>query len=203
MTAQVKIVAMTVDDCPYTCPECGTGTFTLEARGPVDALATVWGNCSNYHSWEDYLLTADDLRAIQAASTGRARAEDDDTFQVEIGGAVLAGILHPDVILDDLKRAGDVYWKRIIKPAIRRRKRAAIRAVKRPIRNGAAAAKAAAIGAAWDWQTGGTEPNPDYEPEPLIPCGAGCDNGSFVIESNVFDTQQIVCTVCRGTGNLN
>lgn len=183
MAVQLKIVAMTVDDCPHTCPECGSGSFTLETRGLADVIASVWGNCPNSHSWEECLLTAEDLRTINSARTGRQRAEDDDVFQVVIGGAVIAGLLHPDVTPDDIKRAvRDVYWKRIIKPAARKRKNAAKRALKRPVKKAAraatgaasdtvAAAKAAAIGAAWDWQTPGGDPDPDYKPEPVTPCG--------------------------------
>ncbi|MEU9323216.1 hypothetical protein AB0D91_05290 [Streptomyces canus] len=214
MATELKIVEMTFDGFPHTCPECGLGSFTLEARGLIDALASVWGNCPNSHSWEEFLLTAEDLRAIQAASTGRQRAEDDDTFEIEIGGAVLAGTLHPDVTPDDIKRAvRDVYWKRIIKPAARRHKNAAKRAVKKPIKqavraatggasNAAAAAKAAAIGAAWDWNTPGGDPDPDYKPEPAITCGAGCDRGYFTIESRIHKTQTVKCSVCSGTGEL-
>lgn len=209
----LKIQQMTINGHPYLCPECASEAFTLDGTGWIDAMP-VRGNCWQSHSWEEPLITLGTLREIQAASTGREKAEDDDTFVIEIGGAVLAGILHPDVILDDLKRAGDVYWKRIIKPAIRRRKNAVKRAVKRPIKTAkaavtgaasdtVAAAKAAAIGAAWDWQTPGGAPDPDYTPEPVIPCPSGCTDGYFHIESNVFDTTQVRCTTCCGTGNLN
>lgn len=215
MAIELKIVEMTFDGLPYTCPKCGSGSFTLDGRGLFDALASVWGTCVNSHSWEEQLLTIDDLAAINAVRTGRQRAEDDDTFRIEIGGAVLAGTLHPDVTPDDIKRAvRDVYWKRIIKPAARRRKNAAKRAVKRPITKAvraatgaasdtATAAKAAAIGAAWDWQTPGGVPDPDYKPEPAIPCGAGCDQGYFTIESRIHKTQTVKCVVCSGTGEID
>lgn len=209
----LKIQQMTINGHPYLCPECASEAFTLDATGWIDAFP-VRGNCWQSHSWEEPLITLGDLRRIQETSTGRDRAEDDDTFEIEIGGAVLAGTLHPDVILDDLKRAGDVYWKRIIKPAIRRRKNKAVRAVKRPIKTarsavtGAASdtvatAKAAAIGAAWDWQTGGTEPDPDYTPEPVNPCPACNGKGHHNIKSRLHNTTKVPCLVCTGTGEID
>jgi hypothetical protein len=196
----LKIQQMTVDGHPNLCPECGSEAYTLDGAGFIDGLP-VRGNCWQSHSWEEPLITIGILKEIQAASTGRERAEDDDTFEIEVGGAVFAGILHPDVIVDDLKRAvRDVYWKRLIKPALRKQKRKALRAAKRPVSNAAAAAKAAAIGAAWGLQAGGHEPDPDYEPEPVIPCGAGCTSGYFEIDSRIHGISKVRCTACRGTG---
>jgi hypothetical protein len=199
----LKIQQLAIDGHPYLCPECASEAFTLDGTGFIDALP-VRGNCWQSHSWEEPLITLGDLKRIQAASTGRQRAEDDDTFEIEIGGAVLAGILHPDVTVDDIKRVvRDVYWKRIIKPGLRRRKRAVIRAVKRPVRNGVATAKAAAIGAAWNLQAGGHQRDPDYTPEPINPCGAGCTDGYFEIKSRLHDATRVRCSVCHGTGEID
>jgi hypothetical protein len=210
----LKIQQMTIDGHPYTCPECLSEAFTLDGTGWIDALP-VRGNCWQSHSWEEPLITLGALKEINAVRTGRQRAEDEDTFEIAIGGAVLAGTLHPELTADEIKRAvRDVYWKRIIKPAVRRRKNAAIRAVKHPIKAATKAAtgsaadavagvKAGAIGAAWDWNTPGGDPDPDYTPEPVIPCGAGCDRGFFNIESHVFGTTRTRCAVCHGTGALN
>jgi len=212
---ELKIQQMTIDGLPFTCPECDTSALTLDARGPIDAFATVWATCASYHSWEVYLLDIDDLQAINAARTGRQRAEDEDTFAVVIGGVAFEGTLHPDVILDDLKRAArDVYWKKIIKPAARRRKNAAKRALKRPIKKAAAAvtgtatntvaaAKAAAIGAAWDWNTPGGDPDPDYTPEPVNPCIACDGEGSHSIDSRIHGATHVPCLVCSGTGEID
>lgn len=204
MGIELKIQQMTMDGLPYTCPECGTNAFTLDSRGMADILTSVWATCSSYHSWEVMILDGDDVRAINAARTGRQRAEDVDTFRVIVGGAVIEGVLHPDVILDDLKRAAkDVYWKRIIKTGLRRQKNAAKRAIKRPAKNAVASVKAAALGAAWGIQAGGYETDPDYQPEPVTPCGAGCDRGYFEIESNIHNTTRVKCTVCAGTGEAD
>ena len=206
----LKIQQMTVDGHPVLCPECTSPAFTLDGTGFIDGFP-VWGNCWCGHSWEDPLITLGVLKQIDAARTGRERAEDDDTFEIEIGGAVFAGLLHPDVIVDDIKRAArDVYWKRLIKPAIRKQKnramrsvkRGAARAVKRPVSNTVAAAKAAAIGAAWGIQAGGTEPDPDYQPEPINPCPA-CDEGWIKLESRVHGKTKVRCSVCSGTGEID
>jgi hypothetical protein len=210
----LKIQSMTIDGTPYLCPECASEAFTLDGTGWIDAFP-VRGNCWQSHSWEEPLITLGDLKQINEASTGRERAEDDDTFAIIIGGAVLEGTLHPDVILDDVKRAvRDVYWKRLIKPAARRRKNAIKRAVKRPIRTAkkavgkhaadtVAAAKAAAIGAAWDVRAGGHEPDPDYKPEPVNACPACGGSGGFDIDSNLHDTTRVRCSACYGTGEID
>jgi hypothetical protein len=96
-----------------------------------------------------------------------------------------------------------VYWKRLIKPAIRKQKRRAVRAAKKPVRNAVATAKAAAIGAAWGLQAGGVEPDPDYQPEPVNPCAACRGKGSFAIESRIHGNGRIDCSVCHGTGEID
>ncbi|WP_171117813.1 MULTISPECIES: zinc finger-like domain-containing protein [unclassified Streptomyces] len=198
----LKIQQMTIDGHPYTCPECASEAFTLDGTGFVDAFP-VMGNCWQSHSWEDPLITLGMLKEIKAASTGRARAEDDDVFEVTVGGAVLAGILYPDVTVDDIKQVWTrVYWRRLIKPAIKRRKRAVIRAAKQPVRNGVAAAKAAALGAAWGLQAGGHEPDPDHTPEPINPCPACRGKGHHAIESRLHGNTHVRCSVCHGTGEI-
>lgn len=210
----LKIQQMTIDGHPYLCPECASEAFTLDGTGWIDAFP-VHGNCWQSHSWEEPLITLGDLKQINEARTGRERAEDDDTFAIVIGGALIAGTLHPDVILDDLKRAArDVYWKKLIKPAARRRKSEVKRAIRRPIRTAkkavakrttdtVAAAKAAAIGAAWHAQAGGHQPDPDYKPEPVNACTACDGKGGFDIDSNLHDTTRVRCSVCSGTGEID
>jgi hypothetical protein len=202
----LKIQQMTVDGHPYTCPDCLSEAFTLDGTGWIDVMP-VRGNCWQSHSWEEPLITLGDLKAINEASTGRERAEDDDTFEIVIGGAVLAGVLHPDVTLDDLKQAWKrVYWGRLLKPAIRKQKNKAKRAVTRPIkkaaRNTVAATKAGALEAAWTAQAGGYEADPDYTPEPINACPF-CVDGRVEIETRLHDTTTVRCSVCHGTGEID
>ncbi|MFJ8594854.1 hypothetical protein [Streptomyces sp. NPDC093598] len=202
----LKIQQMTVDGHPYTCPECLSEAFTLDGAGWIDAMP-VQGNCWQSHSWEEPVITLGDLKRINEASTGRERAEDDDTFEIVIGGAVLAGVLHPDVTLDDLKQAWKrVYWGRLLKPAIRKQKTRAKRAITRPIekaaRNSVAAAKAGALEAAWTAQAGGYETDPDYTPEPINACPV-CIDGRVEIESRLHETTTVRCSVCLGTGEID
>ena len=203
----LKIQQMMIDGAPYVCPDCASEAFTLDGTGFIDALP-VRGNCWQAHSWEEPLITLGDLKQINQARTGREKAEDVDTFEIVIGGAVLAGVLHSEVIVDDIRRAvRDVYWRRIIRPALRKQKRRAVRSVTRPIknaaRNGVAATKAAALGAAWDLQAGGHEPDPDYTPEPVNPCPACKGKGEFAIDSRIHTAKKIRCTVCTGTGEID
>lgn len=207
MATLVKIAEMTVNGRPYTCPECATAALNLEARGPF-SLAPAWGNCSSFHSWEDPVITADTLKKILAARTGRQRAEDVDTFEITEYGNHLAGILQPEITADDLKRAvRDVYWRRIIKPGLRRRKNAAKRAITHPIKRGTrsavAATKAAALEAAWTAQAGGYEDNPDYQSEPINPCPACHGKGRIPLDSHLTATETVRCSVCLGTGEID
>jgi hypothetical protein len=201
MAIEVKVITMTLDDLPRGCPECGTATLTLDGRGLFDSFP-VWGCCANYHSWEDPWITIGDLKQILASRTGRERPEDVDTFEIVIGGSVLAGILHPDLTPEDVKAVGRIYWRKIIKPALRKQKRKAVRAVKRPVKNGVAAAQAAALGAAWGLQAGGHQPDPDYTPEPINPCPV-CTDGYIDLDTRLHDTTRVCCTVCSGTGEID
>ncbi|MFF4489438.1 hypothetical protein ACFY0F_23565 [Streptomyces sp. NPDC001544] len=201
MTVEVKVIAMTLNDLPYGCPECGTAALTLDGRSIFDGFPA-WGCCSNYHSWEDRFLTVNDLKQILAARTGRERPCDVDTFEIAIGGSVLAGILHPELTPEDVKAIGRIYWRKLIKPMVRRQKRKAIHAAKKPVANAAAAAKAAAIGAAWGLQAGGHQPDPDYQPEPVNRCPF-CQDGYIVLDTHLHDTTSVRCSVCLGTGEID
>lgn len=198
----LKIQQMTVDGHPNLCPDCGSEAYTLDGTGFIDALP-VRGNCWQSHSWEEPLITLGDLKRINEARTGRQRTEDDDTFEIVIGGAVLAGILHPDLTPEDVKKVAGIYWQKLIKPAVRRRKRAAIRAMKRPVKNAVAGAQAAAIGAAWSLQAGGHQPDPSYTPEPVNACPACDGEGGHDIDSRIHGTTHVRCSVCHGTGEID
>jgi hypothetical protein len=209
----LRVQQMAIDGHPYTCPECASEAFTLDGAGFIDALP-VMGNCWQSHSWEEPLITLGGLKKIEAARTGRQKATDVDTFEIEIGGAVLAGILVPELTVDDVKTAGRIYWQKLVKPRLRRSKRAAIRAVKQPLRkgaravvrpvaNGVAAVKAEALEAAWTAQAGGYQPDPDYTPEPVNPCPACNGKKHFAIETRLHDTKTVICSVCHGTGDID
>ncbi|MBL3664499.1 zinc finger-like domain-containing protein [Streptomyces sp. M2CJ-2] len=205
MAISLKIVQATIDGIPYGCPECGSAAFTLDGHWLDGSPAR--GNCPNSHSWENPLIDSADLKRIKAASSGRQRIEDEDTFEITIGGAVLAGVLYPELTPEDVKAVGRIYWRKLIKPALRKQKRRAVRAVTSPIkqaaRNGVAAAQAGALEAAWTTQAGGYEPDPDYAPEPINPCPACRGKGHHAIESRLHTTTTVRCSVCHGTGEID
>lgn len=209
----LKIQQMTIDGHPYLCPECASEAFTLDGNGWIDALP-VMGNCWLGHHWEEPLITLGGLKQIDAARSGRDRIEDIDTFEIVIGGAILAGVLHPDLTPEDVKAMSRIYWQKIIKPFARKQKNKAVRAGKKagrqaatavtnPVRDGVAYAKAAAYEAAWGLQAGGHEPNPDYQPEPINPCPACEGRGHHTIDTRLHKTTRIRCAVCYGTGEID
>ncbi|AJP04773.1 hypothetical protein TU94_28330 [Streptomyces cyaneogriseus subsp. noncyanogenus] len=203
----LRVQQMTIDGHPYTCPECASEAFTFDGTGFIAALP-VRGNCWQSHSWEEPLITLGALKEINAVRTGREKAEDIDTFEITIGGAHIVGILRPEVTVDDIRQVVKrVYWQRIVKPGLRRRKNAVKRAIARPVKRGArnavAAAQAAALEAAWTAQAGGYEPDPDHTPEPINPCPACKGKGEHRIESRLHDTTRVRCAVCHGTGEID
>lgn len=211
MTGTVKVVEMTINGVPYTCPECDSRSFTLDG-GRIDAFPAD-ANCFYSHYWSDPLITGGTLKVIRGSRTGRKRAGDIDTFAVTVGGARLQGTLVPEIVYDDVRQMGRVYWKRIIKPAVRKQRRAAVRAATKPakqaakkagaaVRSAASATEVAALTAAWTTQAGGYEPDPNYTPDPADLCGAGCTNGYFAIDTRIHGTTKVMCTACRGTGQV-
>lgn len=211
MGGTVKVVEMTINGVPYTCPECDSRSFTLDG-GRIDAFPAD-ANCFYSHYWTDPLITSGTLTMILGSRTGRTKATHEDTFTVTVGGARLQGTLVPEIVYDDVKQAGRVYWRRIIKPAARQKKRAVIRAAKKPGKQAAkkaraaanstaASAKSAVLTAAWTAQAGSYEADPDYTPEPINLCGAGCSNGYFAIDTRIHGMTKVRCTACRGTGQV-
>lgn len=213
MSGTVKVMEMTVNGMPHLCPECGAPGFTLDG-GRFDA-EPAHANCDYSHYWTDTVITSGTLTMILGSRSGRTKATHDDTFAVTVGGAHLEGTLQPEIVYDDVRQGVKAFWYRGLKPQLRRKKRAAVRAAtapgKKAVRKAArtaktaardmvASGKSAAIAAAWTAQAGSGDPNPGYQPEPVIPCGAGCTRGYFNIESKIHDATRVMCSVCKGTG---
>jgi hypothetical protein len=201
MSLTLDIHAMTINNHPYGCPECGTSRFRLDTEGPLAAWPAR-GNCTAGCTWEDQLITNAIMQQIREARTGRAKAEDDDTFEIQLGSTTLAGTLAPELTVDDLRVVSRVYWRRIAKPFLRRKKNAARRAAVRPVKQAVGAATSAALGAAWQAQAGGWDEQLDTA-EPANPCGACEGAGEFLIETRIHSKTgagRIRCTICAGTG---
>lgn len=209
MSGTAKILEMTIDGHPFTCPECESRSFTLDS-GRWDQMPAA-ANCDYGHYWTEPLITGTTLIMILGSRSGRTKAAHRDTFAVTVGGARLEGTLQPEIVYDDIRQGVKALWRRGLKPDLRRKKRAAVRTVTAPgkkairttktqIRDMVATGKSAAIAAAWTAQAGSGEPDPDHKPEPINPCGAGCDNGYFDIDTNLGGATRVRCSVCYGTG---
>lgn len=200
MPVTVTVQQMTINGVPYGCEECASRWFTLDANPRFDAYPAD-ANCYYSHHWQDPVLTGSAVAMIAGSASRRRKA---NTFSVTVGGALLEGTLQPEVTADDVRQLGRVLWDLGVKSAFRSQKRAAVRAVKRPVkkaaRQAADAVKSGMLRAAWTGQAGGYEDDPDYKPEPLIPCGACDGSGSFDLDTNLHgDT--VPCSICRGTGD--
>ncbi|WP_394436245.1 hypothetical protein [Streptomyces sp. SGAir0957] len=213
MSGTVKVVEMTVDGEPMLCPECGSPSFTLDA-GRFES-EPAHANCDYSHHWTDGKINGASLVMILGARTGRTKARHKDTFDVTHGGVHLAGTLHPELVVDDLRQGVKTLWRRGYKPGLRRHRRALVRAAASPgkkaakaaarkvrgvVDDAAATVKAAAVTAAWDIQAGGHEPDPDYTATPVIPCGAGCKKGRIPLDSRIHGMPDVQCSACHGTG---
>lgn len=201
MSLTLNIHAMTINGHPYDCPECGTGRFRLDTAGPLNAWPAR-GNCPTGCTWEDPLITNLIMQQIHEARTGRQAAGDDDTFEIQLGATTLAGIVAPELTAADLKAITRVYWRRIAKPFLRRKKNAAKRAALKPVKQAAGAVTSAALRAAWQTQAGGWDEQAEAA-EPINPCGACGGKGSFDIESRIHAKSgagRVRCSICSGTG---
>ncbi|WP_372344707.1 hypothetical protein [Streptomyces sp. KL116D] len=200
MTGTVTVQQMTINGLPYTCPACESRWFTLDAV-PRFAQSPANANCYYGHHWTDALITGATMAMIAGSATHRRKA---NTFTVTVGGALLEGTLQPEVTAADIRDLVKVHWTRLLKPTLRRQKRAALRAATKPVKNAArtaaGAVKSGALKAAWTAQAGGYDSDPDYQPEPVIPCGACDGEGSFPIDSKIHDATRVKCSACNGTG---
>ncbi|MEU0181796.1 hypothetical protein ABZ312_11495 [Streptomyces sp. NPDC006207] len=198
----LKIQAMTLNGQPYRCPECDMASYTLDTAGPIPGWPATF-NCLVGCTWEDPIITNRVVDQILKSSSGRKTANDDDTFRIVISSVVLEGILVPEVTLADVKQIGGIYWRRIAKPALRKQKTRAKRAVRRgarnavvkPVKKAAGAASAVALTTAWEAQAGGWDEQPIEDP-----CLACEGAKGFEIESRLYGDGWIDCSVCSGTG---
>jgi hypothetical protein len=210
MGGTLKVQQLTTNGVPYGCPECGSRALMLD-QGPFDGMPADLNCCFCPHYWTDGMITGTTVVMIAGSRSGRRKARDEDTFTVTVDGVRFEGTLQPELITDDLKVGGRTLWRRGIKPSLRRRKKAAVRTVARPGKNAVekvgdaardvvATTKTAALTAAWDAQAGGHTPDLDHRPEPVIPCGAGCTDGWFPLDSRIHGIDKVRCIACRGTG---
>ncbi|MFF3256502.1 hypothetical protein ACFYWP_37225 [Actinacidiphila glaucinigra] len=201
MAITIKVVWMRCKGEPTGCPECGASHIEFSTSQPFDTWPS-WGWCITCgHSWEDTVISTSVVRAIRSGSTGRRKATDSDLFAVKLpNGWLLEGELLPEITIDDVRQIGKIYWRRIVKPAARKKKRQLKRAVKKgatkAVKGALAGPAALALRADWETRAGGWEP-------PVIenPCPAGCDRGSYDLDTNIHeDSPRVTCSFCHGTG---
>lgn len=202
MSIDLSFHKMTMNGALVACPQCAATRFTLHAVGPVLAGPALANCVVCSHAWEDTLLTSETMQLIRQTSSGRKKASDEDTFEVDVYGVTVEGVLAPEPCLDDIKTILKLGWKYHAKPVLRKPKTIAKRVVRKQTRKVGRAARgvtatgtAAALNAAWTGQAGG------YEKKPIEnPCGACEGRKGHEIKTRIHDTTWVRCLVCRGTG---
>jgi hypothetical protein len=147
------------------CSGCGqAGSLDLAERGPRETWPA-WISCRECGHGEDHpAITNGLVAAAAAATTGRRTRHDADLFAAQWRHLTLAGECRPEFVLDDALALGEELAK-IGQQEIRARKsearqwwRGRKKAARSVAGQAAGRAKAAALTAAWDLQTGGAGP---------------------------------------------
>ncbi|PSK47984.1 hypothetical protein B0E38_06461 [Streptomyces sp. 111WW2] len=209
--ADLKLLGVAeVNGRPLACAACGN-TFSLEVhKRTVFETAAAWVCClSCGHGGEDQAVTNGLVDAVLAGWANRQKdVAGRDQFTAEWRGIVLAGELVPTLDLYQAAvavRAVHEGAKPHVKRWWRGKKRAAKDRAKAPLRAVKAKVTVAAVGAAWDMQTGGA--GLPGKPARMPRCRVqGCRKGWVTITTRVHsDTgkkqqKRIRCAVCDRAG---
>jgi len=212
-TPDLKLVGVAlVDGRPLACADCDN-TFSLEVhkRGPFET-GPAWVCClACGHGGEDQAVTNGLVDAVLDGWAQRQKSADRDQFIAEWRGTVLEGELYPTLDVYQAAGAAKAVYEGAqphVKRWLRGKKRSAKAVVKAPLRlaktkagEASASVKVAAVGAAWDLQTGGA--GLPGKPSRMGRCRVkGCRKGWVTITTRVHSTtgkkqqQRIRCAVC-------
>ncbi|MFF7139587.1 hypothetical protein ACFZBZ_45815 [Streptomyces sp. NPDC008196] len=229
VTADLKLVGVAlVDGQPLACTDCGN-TFSLEVhkRGPFETSAA-WVCClSCGHGGEHQAVTNGLVDAVLTGWVARQKDADRDMFTAEWRGTVLTGELYPTLDIYQARGAAKAVHqgaKPLVKRWWRGKKRAAKKQVKAPFKlarrkaeqavdagreragDAVAAAKAGALTAAWQLQTGGAGPTVSTRPKRRRCRVKGCRGGMVTIRTRVHSTSgkaqtvKVPCGMCHRAG---
>lgn len=215
ITADLKLMGVAqVDGQPLACTDCGN-TFSLEVhkRGPFETSAA-WVCClSCGHGGENSTVTNGLVDAVLAEWWRRRQDAGRDLFTGEWRGIVMTGEMYPTLDIYQARAAAELVYqgaKPMVKRWWRGKKRAAKNQVKAQFRlarkqaaDTAAAAKAGALTAAWQWQTGGAGPTTSTRTTKRRCRVKGCRSGQVTIRTRFHSTTgktqkvKVPCGVCH------
>ncbi|MFJ9772680.1 hypothetical protein ACIRVF_15780 [Kitasatospora sp. NPDC101157] len=197
-----------LDGLPLTCPTCAADTNLTLATGrlPFPALEA-WANCPTGHGWDEEKVSNRFLWAMYQARTTRMKADDIATTSGVFDGVVYFGELVPEWCPDDIRVAADQAWRKLVKPAAKRRLRLGRRAAKVATRVAGEAVwdgvkkatgpvTAAAFVADWQARTGTADPTPITT---VRKCPSCKGKGQLTLKSNIHGLT-VPCSLCSGTG---
>lgn len=203
----------TVDDHPVACEYCDSTTALEISKRGFRETWPAYLTCLSCGKGADHdLITNGLVDAAKAAATGRARAEDRDTFRAEWRGIVFAGEQAPEFCLDDALQAGKAVASELRAQAKEQKKQVTGRArtwwggqkktTRAAVAEKVGGAKAAALGAAWQIQTGGA--GPTQKPRTRRCPVKGCRKGTVTLTTRVHGTkpgratkERVPCGFCH------
>ncbi|WP_331764329.1 hypothetical protein [Streptomyces sp. NBC_01506] len=210
-----------VNGAPLVCSACdGAYSLRIYKQGAREVLPAAI-SCLSCGHWDPcpQVVTNGLVDAVLDARTGRAKAEDRDTFAAEWRGIVMVGELVPEVVMDDLVVGLKVLHENVSKDAkgwFRSKKKEAkarakdakdkvTTAGKEKAGGAVSAAKATALTTAWTLQTGGAGPATVAKPKRSRCTVKGCRGGMVTLSTKLHSPTgksrevKIPCGVCHRT----
>ncbi|MCX4707196.1 hypothetical protein [Streptomyces sp. NBC_01373] len=219
----LKLVGIArVDNTELACSECGNA-FSLEIhKHGFREVSPAWISCLSCGKGEDSRIVTNGLvDEVLAGWVKRQKDPDRDVFTAEWRGIVMTGELYPTldihqaigaaktvkegidtVVAPEVKR----WWrskKKTVKADLKAKRQAVTGAAKDKARETAGTAKATAITAAWNLQTGGAGPTVSVKPKRQRCTVKGCRGGKVTISTRVHSSTgktrevKILCGVCH------
>lgn len=208
-SADLRLRGLVVDGVPVACPKCGsTVGLTVDRRGPRETWPA-WLGCEHCGHGEDHPTITNGLVAAAVEACGGPAGPEPVPFTAEWRGIAVGGEQAPEFGIADLATAAQE-WAKVGRSEARkrwgkakRRARGRLLGIRRKAGDQAGqllgGAKAAALSAAWDWQTGGAGPARPAKRRCRV---KGCRGGWVTMRSRIHSTTgraqdiKVPCAVC-------
>lgn len=198
----LKLVSLFLNEEQVICSGCESGDHLWLELGGRRETWPAWFGCYCGHGEDHQVITNGLVEAAMLTRTGRQTATDTDTFAAEWRGITLVGECVPTFVIGDAVAVVKELTK-VGKKEVRRRSRSWWRGTKQAATGQAGramgGAKAAALSAAWQAQTGGTS----TARKPRRCRVKGCRRGLVTITTRIHsttgktETTKVPCGACH------